>query len=161
MQSLARVAANNPTSLTPFAPALPFFNAACQSTGEDPEADGNANGFLEEECKRSVHSHSGYPQRGLSNSIGQKSSALEHAFTKQVVLNIAYGGKSWMVENRIMIGIASDERHIYHLVAHRGGLPPEKWTPQSSEPRRGDWVNDKLFDNDSVRPSKRNLSTIP
>ena len=37
----------------------------------------------------------------------------------------------------------------------------EKWTPQSSEPKRGDWANYKLFDGESVRPAKRNLSTIP
>ena len=37
----------------------------------------------------------------------------------------------------------------------------EKWTPQSSEPKRGDWANYKLFDDESVRPAKRNLSAIP
>src|SRR2546423_1628928 len=37
----------------------------------------------------------------------------------------------------------------------------EKWTPQSSEPKRDDWANYKLFDDESVWPAKRNLSAIP
>ena len=40
-------------------------------------------------------------------------------------------------------------------------ITSKKWTPQSSEPKRGDWANYKPFDDESVRPAKRNLSAIP
>src|SRR2546423_651904 len=36
----------------------------------------------------------------------------------------------------------------------------KKWTSQSSELRKGNWVNYKLFDDESIWPTKRNLSAI-
>src|SRR5438876_528490 len=40
-------------------------------------------------------------------------------------------------------------------------IVPDKWTPQALEPKRGDWANYRLFDDDSVQPSKLNPKAIP
>ena len=40
-------------------------------------------------------------------------------------------------------------------------IVPDKWTPQVPELKRGDWANYRLFDDDSVQPSKLNPKAIP
>ena len=40
-------------------------------------------------------------------------------------------------------------------------IVPDKWTPQVPELKRGDWANYRLFDDDSIQPSKLNPKAIP